>query len=167
MAGREIERKFLVDGELPLDLDDHGCEPISQGYVSIDPDGTEVRLRAKGGKLTLGVKSGPSRTRVEEEIELDRRCFESLWPLTECRRIEKRRFVIQADGDLKIELDIYDGELSGLVTAEVEFPSERAADEFQQPAWIGTEVTGDPRYSNQSLATRAHEQHREPGTTRA
>jgi CYTH domain-containing protein len=154
-AGREIERKFLVEGDMPIDLDEHPCESITQGYISIDPNGNEVRLRAKGGKRTLGVKSGPSRTRVEEEIELDERRFESLWPLTEGRRIEKRRFVIPADGDLEIELDVYDGALSGLVTAEVEFRSEREADEFRPPAWLGTEVTGDKRYSNQSLAGRA------------
>jgi CYTH domain-containing protein len=155
-AGREIERKFLVDGDVPIDLDDHPCESISQGYLSIDSDGTEVRLRTKSGKLTLGVKSGPSRTRVEEEIELDPRVFESLWPLTDGRRIEKRRFVIRTNGDREIELDVYDGALAGLITAEVEFASEREADEFQPPAWVGTEVTGDARYSNQSLAGRAH-----------
>lgn len=150
----EIERKFLVDGELPADLDDYPSEAISQGYLSIDPNGTEVRLRAKGDKRTLAVKSGPSRTRVEEEIELDEDCFESLWPLSEGRRIDKRRFVIPAGGELEIELDVYGGELAGLVTAEVEFPSERDADEFQPPAWLGSEVTGDARYSNQSLAER-------------
>jgi adenylate cyclase len=153
-AGQEIERKFLVDGDVPLDLDRHPCESISQGYISIDPDGTEVRLREKGGKLTLGVKSGPSRTRIEEEIELDRRRFDSLWPLTEGRRIGKRRYVIPAGGDLKIELDTYEGDLSGLMTAEVEFPSESEAEAFQPPAWLGTDVTGDARYSNQSLARR-------------
>jgi adenylate cyclase len=152
--GQEIERKFLVDGEVPLDLDDHPSESIRQGYISIDPDGTEVRLRAKGGKHTLGVKSGPSRTRVEEEIEVDQRCFEALWPLTESRRIEKRRYVTPAGDDLEIELDIYGGELSGLMTAEVEFQSDAEADEFQPPAWLGTDVTGDARYSNQSLARR-------------
>jgi CYTH domain-containing protein len=143
---------------VPLELGDYPCEGITQGYVSIDANGTEVRLRAKGGRHTLGVKSGPSRTRVEEEIEIERRCFESLWPLTEGRRIEKRRFAIPADGaaDRLIELDVYGGDLSGLVTAEVEFPSEREADEFEPPVWLGTEVTGDPGYSNQSLAQRGH-----------
>ena len=68
-SGQEIERKFLINGDVPLELGDYPCEPISQGYISIDSNGTEVRLRAKGGRHTLGVKSGPSRTRVEEEIE--------------------------------------------------------------------------------------------------
>ena len=153
---QEIERKFLVDGDVPLELGDSPCERITQGYVSIDSNGTEVRLRAKAGRHTLGVKSGPSRARVEEEIEIDQRCFASLWPLTDGRRIEKRRFAVPADGGdaRSIELDVYDGDLSGLVTAEVEFPSEREADEFQPPSWLGTDVTGDPRYSNQSLAER-------------
>lgn len=155
---QEIERKFRVDGDVPLELGDHPCEWITQGYISIDSNGTEVRLRAKGRRHTLGVKSRPSRTRVEEEIAIDRRCFASLWPLTEGRRIEKRRFAIPADGgdDRSIELDVYSGDLSGLVTAEVEFPSEQEADEFEPPSWLDTDVTGDPTYSNQSLAERGH-----------
>jgi CYTH domain-containing protein len=152
--GQEIERKFLVDGNVPFDLGDHPCDRISQGYISIDPDGTEVRLRAMDGQLLLGVKSGPARTRVEEELEIDEFCFESLWRLTEGRRIEKWRFVVPADGHLEIEVDVYDGDLKGLMTAEVEFPSEREADEFEPPSWLGTDVTGDRAYSNQSLATR-------------
>ncbi len=52
--------------------------------------------------------------RVEEEIELDRRSFEALWPLTEGRRIQKRRFLIPAAADRVIELDVYDGALGGL-----------------------------------------------------
>src|SRR5437879_4745223 len=42
-AGTEIERKFLVR-ELP-DLDDVKKQEILQGYISVDGDGTEVRLR--------------------------------------------------------------------------------------------------------------------------
>lgn len=148
----EIERKFLVQGDPPLDLEEHPYETIEQGYIAIDPDGTEVRLRKKDGELKLGVKSGPSRARVEEELELDPQTFESLWQLTEHRRLRKRRFVIPADGNLEIELDVYDGGLAGLMTAEVEFPSEGEAEAFEPPAWLGTDVTGDARYSNQSLA---------------
>jgi CYTH domain-containing protein len=153
-TGQEIERKFLVTGDLPADLERHPSDPIRQGYIAIADDGTEVRIRARGDGRTLTVKSSPSRARVEEELEIDARRFDSLWPLTEGRRIEKRRYVISASEDRSIELDVYAGALEGLVTAEVEFESERQAEEFEPPSWIGAEVTGDARYSNQSLATR-------------
>lgn len=153
-ADEEIERKFLVTGELPDDLDQHPSDEISQGYVAIADDGTEVRVRARGGDYTLTVKSGPSLTRVEEEMEIDESRFESLWPLTAGRRIEKRRFLIPAGDQLSIELDVYRGELDGLVTAEIEFDSAEQAEAFEPPPWIGSDVTGDGSYSNQSLAVR-------------
>ena len=156
-ANQEIERKFLVTGELPDDLDRYPSEEISQGYVAVADDGTEVRVRARGGDYTLTVKSGPSLARVEVEIEIDERRFESLWPLTAGRRIVKRRYLIPAGGQLSIELDLYAGELDGLVTAEIEFESEDQAEAFEPPPWIGSDVTGDGAYSNQSLAA-----HRRP-----
>jgi adenylate cyclase len=151
-ADQEIERKFLVTGELPDDLNRHPSDEISQGYVAIADDGTEVRVRVRGGDHTLTVKSGPSLTRVEEEIEIDPSRFESLWPLTAGRRIEKRRYMIPAGDQLSIELDVYGGELDGLVTAEIEFDSTEQAEAFEPPPWIGSDVTGDGSYSNQSLA---------------
>ena len=53
---------------------------------------------------------------------------------------------------LEAEVDVFEGDLAGLVTAEVEFGSERQSRDFQPPAWLGKEVTGDRRYANQSLA---------------
>jgi CYTH domain-containing protein len=57
-------------------------------------------------------------------------------------------------GELKVELDVYEADLEGLKVAEVEFPSEDEAGNFQPPDWIGEEVTGDERYLNETLATR-------------
>ena len=151
-AGQEIERKFLVTGELPDDLDQYPSEEVRQGYVAVADDGTEVRVRARGGQYTLTVKSGPARVRVEEEIEIDKRRFESLWALTAGRRIEKRRYLIPAGDQLSIELDVYAGELDGLVTAEIEFDSADQAEAFEPPPWIGSDVTEHGGYSNQSLA---------------
>jgi CYTH domain-containing protein len=36
--------------------------------------------------------------------------------------------------------------------AEVEFPSEQAADEFEPPVWLGRELTDDARFSSHQLA---------------
>jgi CYTH domain-containing protein len=145
----EIERKFLLPGE-PPELP--AGEPIEQGYLAVAPDGVEVRVRRRGDRATLTVKSGPAHVRVEEELEIDPRRFEALWALTEGRRIAKTRHVVPLGDELAAEVDVYEGAHAGLLTAEIEFPSEQASAAFAPPAWLGREVTGDPRYANQSLA---------------
>jgi adenylate cyclase len=47
---------------------------------------------------------------------------------------------------------VYRGALDGLVVAEIEFDSDEASEEFDPPAWLGREVTGDERFANQRLA---------------
>ncbi len=150
-AGVEIERKFLVE-QPPPDLESHPSGEIEQGYVAITDDGVEVRLRRYDGRAFLTIKSAGELQRAEEEIEIDERRFRSLWPLTEGRRIEKRRYRIPASGGTTIELDVYAGSLAGLIVAEVEFDSEAAARAFEPPPWFGSEVTEDSRYKNRRLA---------------
>ena len=144
----EVERKFRLH-RLP-DLSGTDADPIEQGYLAIGADG-EVRLRRKGERTLLTVKRGAGLSRGEAEVEVSREQFEALWPLTEGRRLRKRRHVLPHDG-LEIEVDLYEDELEGLIIAEVEFDSEEQARGFEPPAWLGDEVTGDPRFLNESLA---------------
>jgi CYTH domain-containing protein len=148
-SGVEIERKFLVE-RAPAGLPPG--QRIEQGYLAVAGDGVEVRVRRRDGVATLTVKSGPAQVRVEEELEIDERRFESLWRLTEGRRISKTRHVLDVEPGLVAELDVYDGDHAGLLVAEVEFASLEASERFVPPAWFGREVTGDARYANQSLA---------------
>jgi adenylate cyclase len=150
VSDMEVERKFLVPE--PPDLSRTESDEIEQGYLAIGSDG-EVRVRRKGEQLVLTAKRGSGISRDEAEVGIDQEAFERLWPLTEGRRLHKRRHVIPRD-ELKIEVDVYEGELEGLVVAEVEFPSEDQARAFEPPDWIGDEVTGDERYLNETLASR-------------
>jgi CYTH domain-containing protein len=147
----EIERKFLVR-ERPPGLERSRPTRIEQGYLAIADDGTEVRIRRRDGTAVLTVKGGIGRTRAEEEIEIEAERFARLWPLTQGRRIEKTRHLIPAGAGLTIELDVYSGALTGLIVAEVEFGSEEEADAFEPLEWLGSEVTDDARFKNQSLA---------------
>jgi adenylate cyclase len=151
MGGTEIERKFLV-GAAPADLGAWEAQPIEQGYLAITDD-VEVRLRRRAGTAVLTIKSAPALRRVEEELPLDEERFASLWPLTEGRRLVKTRHTREIAPGVVLELDVYAEALEGLMTLEVEFADERAAAAFSVPEWVGEEVTGDPRYANQSLAT--------------
>ena len=143
----EIERKFLV--ETPPDLT--GSEPIEieQGYLAVGAD--EVRLRRMGAERLLTVKRGAGMSREELEVPLPSESFERLWPLTESRRIRKRRHAIPC-GRVSIELDVFEGECDGLLIAEAEFPSEEDARSFDPPGWLGSEITGDRDYLNATLA---------------
>jgi CYTH domain-containing protein len=145
----EVERKFLVP-QAP-DLDGTESEQIEQGYLAIGSDG-EVRLRRKGERWLLTAKRGGGLSRDEAEVEIDPDAFERLWPLTAGRRVHKRRHRIP-HGGRTIELDVYGGGLEGLLVAEVEFPSEEEARAFEPPEWLGEDVTGDPHYLNETLAT--------------
>jgi CYTH domain-containing protein len=150
-TSREIERKFLVR-QLPPDLTKYRSHEITQGYlVSLD-DGLQVRLRKSGEKYTLTFKRGAGPVREEREIELAADQFEALWPATEGKRLVKTRSEIPL-GALVVEIDVYHGRHEGLVVAEVEFDEVETAKNFQPPDWLGDDVTGDPRYSNQLLAS--------------
>jgi adenylate cyclase len=145
----EIERKFLP-AELPEWLGECESVRIEQGYLALE-EGVEVRLRAAGEDRRLTVKRGAGRSREEVEVELDRDRFDALWPLTEGRRVVKRRYLRPA-GDGVFEIDVYEDDLDGLAVVEIEFASEEAADRFRPPDWVGAEVTGDARFANRALA---------------
>lgn len=147
----EIERKWLV-GDLP-NLGGLTNEDLVQGYIAVAVDGTEVRLRRKGSKFFQTVKTEGNLVRNEFEIELLGSQFDHLWPATEGRRIEKTRYVLHQQS-VKVEIDVYKGRLSGLLIAEVEFPSTMSSTLFTPPDWFGREVTDDSRYKNKNLATK-------------
>ena len=147
---QEIERKFLVK-ELPADLENYLHNEIIQGYLIVTDNDIEVRIRKKGDKYFETVKAGSGLVRKESEKEITKEVFFDHWPLTEGKRVEKVRYEIEYGGKL-IELDIYSGDLEGLVVAEVEFDSEEESVSFTPPEWFGEEVTHDERYKNKNLA---------------
>ena len=147
----EIERKFVLPAP-PAGLESREQARLEQGYVAIDPNGSEVRVRRKGDKRVMTIKSGAGLVRSEEEWALEPERFDALWPLTEGRRVVKTRYLVPLDDGLTAEVDVYEGVLDGLVTAEVEFADEAAAHAFTAPEWMGEDVTGDARYANQTLA---------------
>jgi CYTH domain-containing protein len=149
----EIERKLLVDADaLPADLDAWDRARIEQGYLAIT-DAVEVRVRRKdGGAAVVTIKSAPGLSRIEEELALEGDAFTRLWPLTEGRRVLKVRHTREDTPGVVFELDVYEGDLAGLVTLEVEFADEDAARAWTPPSWAGREVTGDKAYANQTLA---------------
>lgn len=147
--GMEIERKFLV-------LNDAYKESSTavlyrQGYISNDFQRV-VRVRVAGKKGFLTIKSQVSDiSRLEFEYEIPLAdAMEMLEHLCMKPLIEKYRSQLNIDGNIWI-VDEFSGDNEGLVVAEIELDSEQQS--FSRPAWIGEEVTGDPKYLNASLVS--------------
>jgi adenylate cyclase len=145
---REIERKFLVTGD-GWRKRSTSRTAIEQGYLARGRKST-IRIRIKDGKhATLTVKSreaGISRQEFEYRISL--KDAKAMMELCGSSRIDKQRFTVP-QGKLTWEIDVFAGRHEGLVVAEVELHNE--LDSVKLPAWIGEEVTDDPRYRNSSL----------------
>lgn len=150
--GVEIERKYLLRS-LPELLPDARVKEIAQGYVPGTRLVERVR-RVRDGDAeryyrTVKIGTGVARTELEEEC--DRDTFEALWPLTEGKRVTKRRHVV-ADGALQWEIDEFTDR--DLVLAEVELPSADVIPDL--PSWLAPEVerevTGEAEYVNANLA---------------
>lgn len=146
----EIERKFLVD-EVPSADDLGRATSMRQGYLATEGD-TVVRIRITDDAATLTVKGGQGVVRTEVEVDVPAAASEALWLLTDGRRINKARHRVELGDGLTAEIDVYGGPLDGLVTVEVEFPSEARARSFEPPAWFGRDVTDEPGWSNDALA---------------
>ena len=145
---QEIERKFLVKGDFKSEV--FKSTRITQGYLSSVPERT-VRVRVKGEKGFITVKgigneSGASRYEWEKEIPVDE--VRELLKICEPGVIDKTRYLVK-NGDYTFEVDEFYGDNDGLTVAEIELPDEQA--QFERPAWLGDEVTGDVRFYNSML----------------
>jgi len=140
----EVERKFLVvhDGWKSSVL---RSARIRDGLIAIQ-DGRKARVRILGDSATIAIKGshkGPSRPEFEYPVPMAD-AEEMLRFLCDDRILEKVRHYVSS-GALTWEIDVYSGILLGIIIAEVELDREGAPVEL--PDWVGTEVTGDIRYS--------------------
>jgi CYTH domain-containing protein len=145
----EIEKKFRLRTMPGISLGP-GTH-ILQGYVFTE--GGELRVRKKGDCFFITVKGEGTLSRDEWEAPIPAWVFETIWPKTEGRRVEKIRYSVPHGGST-LEFDKYVGKLQGLITVEIEFSDLEAASRFSAPQWaaIIADVTADPAYKNKSLA---------------
>ncbi len=128
----EIERKFLVaNDEWKRSVVSEAV--LKQGYLANQANAS-VRVRIDGDKANLNIKSitiGIKRAEFEYEVPLDD-AEEMLAKVAERPFIDKIRYKVKC-GEHIWELDVFAGENSGLVVAEIELDSEDEA--FELPAW--------------------------------
>lgn len=163
----EIERKFTIR-RLPENLDSYTCLHMEQAYLCTDP---VVRIRRENDRYYLTYKGKGLLAREEANLPLHAEAYAHLLKKADGLVIQKDRYLIPiknpsfdtavlakagmeklpSDLRLTIELDIFQNP-SGLILAEVEFPSVELANAYQMPDWFAKDVTNDTSYHNSNIS---------------
>lgn len=146
----EWERKFLV--RTMQDIKGVKKDRMIQRYYDGPP---KFRLRCINNSIYIANKKSNDIHPLEEEIEITKELFLFLGGDYEKDMVCKTRYYIPLeDGRLTAELDIYEKDLAGLITVEVEFETEEEMNRFIPPTWFGREVTYEKGFKNRSLAKK-------------
>nr|VFK54284.1 MAG: adenylate cyclase [Candidatus Kentron sp. TUN]VFK56264.1 MAG: adenylate cyclase [Candidatus Kentron sp. TUN] len=144
----EIERKFLIRNDDWRQQASKGTR-YRQGYFP-NSKTCSVRVRIAGDKATLNIKGATLNvSREEYEYSIPQNDAEEM--LTQfCERpfIEKTRYLVE-NGNHVWEIDVFEGENTGLIVAEIELSHED--EEFELPSWVGRDVSHETRYYNVCL----------------
>ena len=147
----EIERKYLVTS----DKYKVGAKPseITQAYLTIQ-DNLAIRVRIEEHHALIAIKSKIS-ARVNREYEYNIPLDEarSLLKLSQHSPITKTRHLVDYKKHVW-EVDEFHGDNEGLIVAEIELDDEH--EKFENPDWLGEEVTADYRYLNSNLAKSSY-----------
>lgn len=151
----EWERRFLLNG-FPDRVTVTRVRRIQDLYI----EGTRLRLRrASDGsgqvefKLTQKLRDGPGGARqgLITTTYLSEQEFDVLANLPG-RSLTKTRYSVAPFG-----IDVFEGQLQGLVLAEAEFSSDEEAAALDLPEFVGNEVSNDIRFTGGNIvrASRA------------
>lgn len=167
---KEIERKYGVK-YLPNNIKIEKVQRIEQAFIYKD-ENTIIRIRKIETKQhinyvytvkTKGDIEYDNTYQVGQKYEIEsnitKELYEKLLVKKISNKITKTRIDVPIQNNLKVEIDIYGDYLQGFLTAEVEFPNEEQAKQFQKPNWLGEEI-GYQELSNRKLAEMTQEQFR-------
>ena len=150
---QEIERKYAVN-YLPKDLKIADIIDIEQAFIYKDAK-TVIRIRKIQNKKSNSIeyiytvktkgdiqhqKDANIASTYEIESYIQEEEFNKLIKNKISSIIRKTRMVIPIGDNLNVEMDIYKDYLQDLITAEVEFPNEDIAKNFQKLDWLGEEM---------------------------
>ncbi len=149
----EIERKFLLKDDTWRAAADGGVA-MRQGYM-LGSEQASVRVRIAGAQANLNIKSAT--------LDVTRQEYEYPIPISDahemldtlCRKplIEKTRYHVR-HGEHTWEVDVFVGDNTGLVVAEIELG--HVDESFERPSWLGEEVSHEARYYNVCLVSHPY-----------
>ena len=126
---------------------DHQPDIAKRSTLALKKLNTKITVKTGEGKVRQETNSKSNQETYDRE--LDNRTGDLL---------VKTRCLISFKG-YTIEVDVFEGMLSGLIIAEVEFDNLAEANEFTPPSWFGEEISDRKDYRNKSLAMHGMPRH--------
>jgi adenylate cyclase len=138
----ELELTYLARN-IPKEILDTNPFRLLDIYLPETKPRPFIRLRKKGDEYEITKKQPISDNdyseQTEQTISLDREEFNTLATVSKLR-LEKDRYKVNLEGSAA-EIDVFHGDLEGLVLIDFEFNSSEAKQSFTPPACCLAEVT--------------------------
>ncbi|UCD04464.1 MAG: adenylate cyclase [Candidatus Woesearchaeota archaeon] len=152
----ELERTYLAKS-IPDDLKNCKSEEIIDTYIPREIDHPRLRLRKKGNRYTLTKKvaldKDPSK-HEEHEIVLTDIEYNALRKIGG-KEIRKVRYHYPYK-NMIAEIDIFKGDLKGLVSVDFEFNSVEEKDSFRMPDFCLANVTNEKSIAGFTLCGKSY-----------
>jgi CYTH domain-containing protein len=138
----ELELTYLVK-DLPEGVLSSPSKELLDIYIPASVEHPTLRVRKAGEKCEITkkqpIEQGDASRQLEITIPLTKNEFEELNTLMG-KRVQKTRFYYK-EQNVSYEIDVFRGDLSGLVLADVEFSSIEEKGSFKMPSWCLADVT--------------------------
>ncbi len=154
----ELERTYLAKN-IPPGLADSPFRQIVDLYLPAKDEHPKLRLRKSGDTYAITKKAplhgDDSSEQAEHTIPLTEEEYAAFAAMA-CKKVEKKRYYYTY-GVIALEVDIFEGGLTGLVLIDVEFKSTEEKKKFSAPAFCLAEVTQEAFVAGGMLAGKAYE----------
>ena len=153
----EIELTFLIK-EIPEGIKNSPKNEMLDIYLPSNSEHASLRIRKSGEKMEITKKEPVHGTdssfQLEKTIPLTKDEYSELATIGG-KRVEKTRFYYKESG-VDYEIDIFKGDLYGLVLVDVEFKSLEEKAKFVKPDWCLVEVTQEKFIAGGMLAGKKY-----------
>jgi adenylate cyclase len=155
----ELEKTYLAK-KLPESLKTCDFKEIIDIYIPKEKDHPKLRLRKNGNKYEITKKTpidSNDKSRQEEQtIILSEEEFNSLNKQIDGKRVHKRRYYYPYKERIA-EIDIFQGDLKGLVVIDFEFEKTQEIENFEMPSFCLVDITQEVFIAGGMLCGKKYE----------
>jgi CYTH domain-containing protein len=157
MIETELELTYLAR-EIPEGLANFPSKLIVDVYYPAERDHAVLRIRQRGDSYVITKKlmanGNDSSHQLEHTIELDEEEYKGL-TAAPGKRVAKRRYEYKYQGRTA-EVDVFEGDLAGLVEVDFEFDDRDDQLAFQMPDFCLADVTQEAFAAGGKLAGKSY-----------